>query len=345
MKIDKTISCKIANMGLCCAVLIVLNHINSRFPEGSLEWFWANTIAGAPFAVPYFFVVSGFLLAGHMQTPNWWGTEVYKRIKSLIFPFFFWNIAMLAYHVLLLMGLNFCAHREVMANVDLSFSRIASALGFDFFSQPEAGQLWYVRSLFFFVLLSPLIKRYIGKWFLVILFAVYVAICPDTSAATGNWRMAFRWFFSLEGLFYFSVGVFLWHNPIHLRLSKWVAWCVFLLGFALFVLGGVKPGVLSYSRVVGNVFALVGAWMLVSANPWPKWITSISFPIYIVHPILLSVAFLVAYHIPGMGFLRTTLVGWFLIALWSVVGSMLFSLLLLKGGNKFGALIFGGRGR
>jgi peptidoglycan/LPS O-acetylase OafA/YrhL len=346
MKIDKVTSCKIANMGLCCAVLIVLNHINPRFPRRGLEWLWANAIAGAPFAVPYFFVVSGFLLAGHMQSKHWWSTEVCKRLRTLACPFFFWNIVMLAYHVFLLMGLNFCAHRNVMANVDLSSRRIASALGFDFFSQPEAGQLWYVRSLLIFVFISPFVKHYIGKWFLAILFAAYVFICPDTSVATGNWRMVFRWFFSLEGLFYFSVGVFLWYNPIRVQLSRLSAWSVFLAGFALFILGAQStPNILCYSRVAGNMFTLVGAWMLMPANPWPRWLTSISFPIYILHPFLLSVAFQMAYHIPCMVFLRTTLVGWFLIALWAVGGSALFSLLLLKGGNKFGAFIFGGRGK
>ena len=40
-------------------------------------------------AVPFFFIASGFFLAGHMCETDWWNRECKKRVRMLLVPCLF----------------------------------------------------------------------------------------------------------------------------------------------------------------------------------------------------------------------------------------------------------------
>lgn len=344
MQIDKKLSSKMANMGLFCAVTIVLHHVNLSFPKDSLGWYWNSGVWGVPFAVPYFFLAAGFFLAGHIDEPGWWISELAKRVKTLLIPFLIWNGIFLFYHVGVLVTLNFLAHRPILANVWLSPSRILNVLGLNLFGQPEAGHSWFIRSLFLFVLVSPLLKKCLSKRFLFILLFLYLGLCPDNESAVG-WRCVFRWFFSVEGLFYFSVGMFLRYRNISFNYSKFLSLVFLIFGFVAFLIAKVYLFFPEYFRVSGSMCVLVGLWGIMPTGMWPKYLTAMAFPLYMIHPIMLFVPRIFASHIHWLSFLTTTFVGWWLVALWGVGVSLISARLLMRLVPRFSTWAFGNRAK
>ena len=41
-------------------------------------------------AVPFFFLASGYFLAGHLDEDGWYGRKVKKRVFSLVIPLLLW---------------------------------------------------------------------------------------------------------------------------------------------------------------------------------------------------------------------------------------------------------------
>lgn len=83
MTIDRDLSTKISNMGLLCAVLVVLIHSSVC---GSIRSFsdiipFMFGAQGIPrIAVPYYFLVAGYFLAGRIGEPIWYQRSVAKRV-------------------------------------------------------------------------------------------------------------------------------------------------------------------------------------------------------------------------------------------------------------------------
>ena len=76
--VAKDLSSKMANMAFFCAVLVVFMHVGNPEPVGAFPWFFIkffHEILGN-MAVPYFFMASGFFLAGHMEEPGWYPREM-----------------------------------------------------------------------------------------------------------------------------------------------------------------------------------------------------------------------------------------------------------------------------
>lgn len=91
VKVTQEISNKIANLGLVGAIMVVMIHIpkcavghNAVMYKVFPDCFW-----GA--AVPMFFIISGFLIAGHVETRGWWRLEIVKRWKLLVIPYLILN--------------------------------------------------------------------------------------------------------------------------------------------------------------------------------------------------------------------------------------------------------------
>lgn len=196
--ISQVTSNKIRNMALVCACFVVVIHTSSlNVDKGSCLW-WTRVLLGngvCRLAMPFFFFVSGFFLARHMNEGGWYGREVIKRIKTLLMPYFVFCILGVVWTCL------------VSNRFDASVSNCFRAFGLHPLVSPICGQLWYIRSITILVLAAPLIKYVVErKW----LFGVVLICCVLLDVLCNNdlGKYALYHYFSFMGPIWFWIGVF-----------------------------------------------------------------------------------------------------------------------------------------
>lgn len=84
-------------------------------------------------------------------------------------------------------------------------------------NQPEVG---YLRYLFLLVIASPFVRKLANVPGLIALFILYGAICPTTWLVTLLCPTFWLYGFSLLGLFYFTLGIYLRRNPAALCMKR-----------------------------------------------------------------------------------------------------------------------------
>lgn len=138
MRLSRTLSLRMSNMGALCSILIVALH----------SGFKGLTAV----AVPYFFLAAGYFLAGHAGEEGWWKREVLKRVKSLLIPLWAWGLIGLSFTGVIQHGMSVVGYQLNVESVSWSH-RIFAATGLHFMT--NMGPLWFVRTLFVFVCISP----------------------------------------------------------------------------------------------------------------------------------------------------------------------------------------------
>lgn len=204
MEVSDSLSRRIMNMGVVAIVLIVCGHygwhVTNRFESIS----YALIKAIWRFATPAFFVTSGFFLARRTEDAGWWKRECVKRVRSLLVPYFVWSLIGVLVIGLLTVAANCYAGRDLLFAVRCHSLQLVTDMGLNPCRLPFVGPLWYLRALFVLVLLSPVIKRFNGIWWLAGVFVVYGLVCPrgeDLSRVQAFFRISL----SLEGLFHLVV--------------------------------------------------------------------------------------------------------------------------------------------
>lgn len=260
-EVSSDISQKIRNMGLLCAILVVSIHVNwpsdGLFTVGRfMREFVQNGIA--EIAVPFFFTVSGFFLAQHFDDQGWWWQETRKRIKTLAIPFMIWAI----------------------------IDRFAI--------NPFPWPLWYVRCLMLFVLTSVVFKWGVDKFgvaWLLTLFALSLVptYVPDVNFSGRSLRSFFVFWYSLEGAFYFSVGILIQRIAPRMKSNGVACLCGV---FGLIALVAIKihgpdwwTPVLRACLLPCLMYCI---WHFMPSVRIAKWITSCSFPIFLMHMIFVT---------------------------------------------------------
>ncbi|MBR6249955.1 MAG: acyltransferase [Bacteroidales bacterium] len=184
--IDEQTSKRITSLRYILATLVVFIHINIHdfLPENStsqsvIYQFVFQLINGgiASCAVPLFFMFAAYLQVKKNDTYN---TLIAKRIKSLVVPYCFWvGFYLLVFSV----GKSLVAYKypEILTNSnELYYSWSAKdwfhrIIGFSDESLGAplvAVPFWFVRDLFIFITLSPIIIRAIKKCPFIMFMAV-----------------------------------------------------------------------------------------------------------------------------------------------------------------------------
>ena len=289
--LDAGTSSKIAGFGFVCAFLVVMLHVPQPVPvDSSTPVWWLFHLTAGTFGrlgVPFYFAASGFFLARHFGEQSWWRRETAKRVTSLLVPFLLWlslwnaaegGLAVLSnMHSGLAWYAGFPTGRALLARI-----------GIDPFDYPSDVPLWFVRSLFLYVaaggILLPMLKR------------AGLAIPAAVLALSAAMRLAggesdacrfFSRFVSLHGLFYFLAGASLsmgvLRMPARGRLSA--ALCAMgVVGlFASQFLAARNVAWWGVLHEISLPLALLAAWRAFPRVSWPRSLTSLTFPVYVLH--------------------------------------------------------------
>lgn len=289
--LDQGTSSKIAAFGLVCAFLVIMLHVPQPVPAdpSAPAWWLFHLTAGTlgRLGVPFYFVASGFFLARHFGEPSWWRRETAKRVTSLLVPFLvwlaLWNVAEGALAVLSNL-------RGGAAATDgfPSGRALLVRLGVCPFDYPSDIPLWFVRSLFLYVAASGILLpalRKLGLALPVALLALSTALrlaCDDSDLC----RLLTR-FVSIHGLFYFlmgasiSLGIFRLPSRNALSAILCVGGVVGL--FASQFLAGRGVAWWGVLHELSLPFALLAAWRAFPTVSWPRSLTSLTFPVYVLH--------------------------------------------------------------
>lgn len=262
------------------------------------EYFIANGVLR--FRIPLLFIISGYIFS--LQDSRPYLGRIKKRFHSLIVPFLIWS----AIGLLVTFALQqnpFTAKIVYDAQLDqLGDNRPYTQFGFwDMITRwlltPVSFQLWFIRSLFIYNLLYPVLKKLVLKYPLVWFAIMFVLMVIKAGF----------FFIEAQGMFFFTLGVWLSKSrfPVD-RVPEWfshyLSW-LFFLGLAfiktwmafefeeLNFTVALCMSLLHYVSVIAGVMAVwysgdqLVAWCM--KRKWFVWLTSFSFIIYAMHvPIL-----------------------------------------------------------
>ncbi|MEE3428744.1 MAG: acyltransferase [Ruminococcus sp.] len=152
------------------------------------EYFFAKAMFS--FAIPMFFIFSGFLLfIKYENTVKGYLDKIQHRIFPLLVPYVLWA---------LLSGLVITILTNFDSIKDIEFIK-SNALGFDKFYmhlvKPPAYQLWFLRQVMLFTVLSPIL-------YLLIKYTKAFILIPFGAL----WVLNIEFIINSEALLFFSIG-------------------------------------------------------------------------------------------------------------------------------------------
>ncbi len=288
--VSRETSQKIRNCGFLCSLFVVAHHLS--WPSEGVGLFAGRAVhlVLGPVAVPFFFAVSGFFLAGHFRESCWWKSEIRKRLVSLLIPYLVWAVLFLLFQAVW-DGFHAWTRGEPFSDSlfrGLCPSQWLYALGVDFTRRPQLGVLWYVRCLMCFVVLSPCVFWFIQRIRLPgLIFAFPIVLAYATVKnpifLERNSTGFFIYGVSLEGLWYFSLGSLLRFRPVQISpAAHWIAFLVASIFLSIFCLDRVSHWPFD-PIVVSTPFVLLGLWTCTPSTAWPFALVSCAFPIYLLH--------------------------------------------------------------
>lgn len=329
-------SCKIANMGLLCSFFVVCTHVPWSQNSG---WFYClvrGLLGGLGIAVPFFFVVSGFMVGRHMDEVGWWRSAVCKRIHTLLVPYLIWCL------VATLLASCFLGF-------DYSLSRLIRIFGLWPLAEPEIGPLWYVRNLMGLVVLSPVLVYLLSRWpKLLILFGVVDGIVYPTyyifdgTMYGGVLNFLTLGWGSLHAIFFFSFG--LWLSMTSFRFNVgWMCSLVMLVsGVAVCVFRAISGG-WAILMPIQTMALLVGLWWIIPSRRYSNAVTSLAFPVYILHWFFLFAYRAGRIHLPSWMDSKESALAFALVSVMTFVLSAGVAIMLKKFVPKMSQIVFGGR--
>lgn len=297
IRIDDRLSRLISNLGFIAACLVVGIHVAGgpvRIPS----------VCGC--AVPIFFAISGFLLAGSTEKHNWYCAALTKRVRTLLVPYliicFGWWVVLFSLHTL---AVKFAgANAESMV---LSWRTPLDIFGLLFEGGPFAVGMWYIRALLILVVVSPLfvwaIKRSKITAWVTLIMAMILWLCFKF----GDWQLNSWW------RYFVTLGV-----PPY-------AVSFFVLGLFLRFEGGGW----TFLRIIPD-FTL------------PNWLVKNSFPLFVMHPMIIyMITFLLkgCHRLELLHSYRGYVIGWVLLIPVSCALAQFIKVKL----PRIAEVVFGGR--
>lgn len=348
--ISDVVSKRITLLSFIAAVLVVFIHVPKPAGRG-LNHFLECGIC--EIAVPFFLVVSGYMIARHVGENGWWRREAGKRVKSLLIPYLFWCLMATLVYAGTYVAVNIYKGAALTRNLE-TFT-FAHTFGFDLTNRPVNGPLWYVRELLLLLLPLPIVAkivmcrhRWVGAIFLLVCLALQVLVSCHV-ASHPSVQQFYAYCLSPRALLFYSAGVWLCRHPV--RLDRRVGVCCFLLGLGLLVfrtltLDAAINQVVWYRTLlwmVSIIVFLIGTWSLVPAWKLPAALVGIAFPMYLMHDIIIHPLGVLLNKVGLWPGLDKTLVGVFTVWVGVTILCIVVSYCLRTFLPRVSKIIFGGR--
>jgi len=266
-----------------------------------IEYFFAN--GALRFRIPMLFIISGYIFALQDRKP--YQERIKKRFLTLMVPFFIWSAVGLAI-TYLWQQFPVTAKAVHLAMVDqLGDNRPYKEIGwagilYRWAVRPVAFHLWFIRSLFIYNVLYPIIKWCVVKYPAIWLALIFLF-----------WHTIYNfWFIEGQGLFFFSFGILLFKRnyPIHKKpvwFSHYLSWLFYIgisiiktfMAFELDPANVATPFILyalyDISIGAGIIAIWFGADFIVKwcmNKKWFEWAAAFSFIIFALHVPLIHYA-------------------------------------------------------
>lgn len=247
--IQTAVSERIKSVSLLAIFLVIVQHWSYGISlDRSLDrlWYYGIGFSFCDWPVSFFMIVSGFFLGKKAcEGEGWWLRETFKRIRSLLVPYVIWCL-------IAVIGGKWLLHGEKIAWLyDMGITVIT----------PYNGAMWYVKTLFLFCLIAPVLVT-VSR--LVVRFK-----CCGGVVFAGIYLLAlFLPMRSVQvfALFYFLLGMIIAQGGFS-RIADWMGkrYVAVVIAFLLVHVGGcvyslisnVQPGWYRFSL---TPFAIAAVW-------------------------------------------------------------------------------------
>ena len=336
---------KLRNTSFFCACLVVCIHVGVHC--GWYTEYFRNGICRA--AVPYFFMVSGFFLAKHFDESDWYKVAVQKKVKTLLLPYIYVNIIYsLVITAIHHVGVVFYDAKPLF---QMGLGLLLEVCGFVFPGTPMCLTMWFVRALILIVLISPVLK--LGSNFgkgLVLLAVTFLCHAFSQVFIVAHSDGVFlhdllKYGLPIEGLAFFSLGLFLRKHKDFLQIDGKIPVVTFLIGMIIVVLSAnitCHPFILSIITISSRILIALGMAGCIGRINIPSRIAQSAFMIFAFHPL---VHYLIVSGLKALGresFMGSAFMGGVLIGMGIFVPVCLY-ILMLKMSPRILGHITGGR--
>lgn len=233
-------------MGFVGALLIVALH-TIPFPNNETEKiiidFLFHKSGFLSASVPMFFGISGYLLVGHIDQPCWWHESIVKRIRTILIPFLTWTILFVTvkcFFQTLAYVLNIPSVTPNPSPNGVGWLAV-ELLGLDVFHQ--TGIVWYLRTLFLYVIVSPMFVFLAKKssWLSVVAMVIMLFISRYSSNGVTHIALLdgfLAYTLYMEGLLAFYIGIFLRIHPLIFNFYSNISRCFIGISLIILIIGG-----------------------------------------------------------------------------------------------------------